>query len=211
MNYVEIFIESISTYFYLIIMLRLLGKKEMSKLTISDLIVFLLISELMTISIGNDDINFLHGALAVIVIVVLDKLCSYLSMKFKPLKKILEGHPTFIVCQGQLQQEKMASLNYTVEDLCHHLREQGISSLSEVEFAVLETDGNLSVIKKEDNQTIIPDSLIKDGKINYDILEIIQKDEQWLLKELKKAGINNYQEVFYCVLEDHKLFYIKKN
>lgn len=143
MKYVEIFIECVGTYFYLIILLRYLGKKEMGKLSISDLIVFLLISELMTLSIGDDNVNFLHGALAALVIILLDKLCSYVSMKFKPVKKVLEGHPTFIVYQGKLNQEKMRALNYSVDDLCHHLREQGIGSLSEVEFAVLETDGQL--------------------------------------------------------------------
>ena len=76
MKYVEIFIECFGTYFYLILLLRFLGKKEMSKLSVSDLIVFLLISELMTISIGDDNIGFLEGALASAVIVIIDKLCS---------------------------------------------------------------------------------------------------------------------------------------
>lgn len=209
MKYVEIFIECVATYFYLIMILRFLGKKEMSKLTITDLIVFLLISELMTLSIGNDDISFLHGALAAFAIVFLDKICSYLSMKFKPIKKILEGHPSFIIYQGHLNQNKMKALNYSIDDLCQHLREQGIGTLSEVEFAVLETDGNLSVIKKEDNLVYIPETLISDGKINYEILEVMNKDEQWLFNKLKKENIE-YQEIFYCVLEKDKLFYIKK-
>ena len=210
MKYVEIFIESFETYVFLIFVLRFLGKKEMSQLTISDLIVFLIISELMTISIGEEQITFYHSALAVLVIVVLDKLCSFLSMKFKPIKKLLEGHPSYIIYQGQLDQKKMKSLQFSVDDLCHSLREQGIGSLSEVEFAVLETDGNLSVIEKQKNQVELPDSLINDGEINNDLLNIMNKDQQWLISKLQQDGIEDYHQIFYCVLEKDKLFYIKK-
>ncbi len=210
MKYVEIIIECIATYFYLVFLLRYLGKKEMGKLSISDLIVFLLISELMTISIGDENVNFFHGALAALVIILLDKLCSYLAMKFKPVKKVLEGHPTVIVNKGKLDQEKMASLNYSVDDLCHHLRSQGIGSLSEVEFAVLEIDGQLSVIENQKNQVEMPESLINDGEINYEILKVMGKDENWLKKQLRQHGVQDYKDVFYCVLEKERLFFIKK-
>ncbi len=210
MKYVEIFIESIVVYFYLVTALRFLGKKEMSQLTIFDLIVFLLISELMTISIGNEEVDFFQGALSVLVIVVLDKLCSYLTLRYKPIKKILEGNPSYIIYHGQLNQEKMTALNYSIDDLCHHLREQGIGSLSNVEFAVLETDGNLSVIEKKNNDVILPTSLINNGEINDDALKVMHKDRQWLLEQLKKENIHHYQDIFYCVLEKDKLFYIKK-
>ena len=210
MKYVEIIIECFGVYFYLIIMLRILGKKEMSKLSISDLIVFLIISELMTISIGDDKIQFVDGALAVLVIVALDKLCSYLVMRYKSIQKILEGHPTYIVYQGKVNQEKMKALNYSINDLCHHLREQGISSLSEVEFAILETDGHLSVIEKEKSNTALPDSLISDGKINDDLLNVMNKNRDWLIQELKKQGIIDYHDIFYCIYENQKMTYIKK-
>lgn len=210
MKYVEIFFECIATYFYLVFLLRYLGKKEMSKLSVSDLIVFLLISELMTISIGDDNVNFFHGALAAFVIIILDKLCSYFSMKYKPIKKILEGHPSFIVVQGKLNKEKMKALNYSVDDLCHHLREQGIGSLSEVDFAVLETDGALSVIEMNKSQVEMPESLINDGEINYEILKVMNRDEAWLKNQLHRHGVSDYHDVFYCIMEKDRLFYIKK-
>ncbi len=210
MKYVEIFLECIVAYFYLVAALRFLGKKEMSQLTISDLIVFLLISELMTISIGDNNVNFLQGAIAVLSIVVLDKLCSYLSLKYKAVKKLLEGNPTYIIYQGKLNKEKMMALNYSIDDLCHHLREQGIGTLSQVEFAVLETDGNLSIIEKGENEVYVPETLISDGVINDDILKTMNKDRKWLFDLLKKDGIDDYKNIFYCVLEKDKLFYIKR-
>ena len=210
MKYVGIFIECVATYFYLVFLLRYLGKKEMGKLSVSDLIVFLLISELMTISIGDDNVNFFHGALAALVIIILDKLCSYAALKFKPVKKVLEGHPTFIVNKGKLDQKKMEALNYSVDDLCHHLRSQGIGSLSEVEFAILETDGQLSVIESQKNQVEMPESLIIDGEINSEILKMMGKNEDWLKKKLRQHGVDDYHDVFYCILEKERLFFIKK-
>lgn len=210
MKYAEIFIESFGTYLLLIFLIRLLGKKEMSKLSVSDLIVFLMISELMTISIGNDDVNFLQATLAVSVIVLLDKLCTYFSLKFRFFKKMIEGHPTCLVFQGKLDQKKMASLNYSVDDLCHHLREQGIGSLSEVEFAILETDGQLSVIETQKSQVKLPEAVICDGIINKEALKLLNRNEDWLKKKLKEMGIRDYHEVFYCVVEKERLFVIKK-
>lgn len=210
MKYIEIFIESFGTYILLVLMIRFLGKKEMSKLSVSDLIVFLIISELMTISIGNENVNFLQAALAVLVIVFMDKLFTLISLKSPFFKKMVEGHPTFIVFQGKLNQKKMASLKYSVDDLCHHLREQGISSLSEVDFAVLETDGQLSVIETKNSEVKAPAAIISDGQINYEILQLMNRDENWLIKKLKEAGIHDYHEVFYCVVEKERLFVIKK-
>lgn len=210
MKYIEIFIESFGTYILLVLMIRFLGKKEMSKLSVSDLIVFLIISELMTISIGNENVNFLQAALAVLVIVFMDKLFTLISLKSPFFKKMVEGHPTFIVFQGKLNQKKMASLKYSVDDLCHHLREQGIGSLSEVDFAVLETDGQLSVIETKNSEVKVPAAIISDGQINYEILQLMNRDENWLIKKLKEAGIHDYHEVFYCVVEKERLFVIKK-
>ena len=210
MKYIEIFIESLGTYILLVLMIRFLGKKEMSKLSVSDLIVFLIISELMTISIGNENVNFLQAALAVLVIVFMDKLFTLISLKSPFFKKMVEGHPTFIVFQGKLNQKKMASLKYSVDDLCHHLREQGIGSLSEVDFAVLETDGQLSVIETKNSEVKAPAAIISDGQINYEILQLMNRDENWLIKKLKEAGIHDYHEVFYCVVEKERLFVIKK-
>lgn len=210
MKYIEIFIESFGTYILLVLMIRFLGKKEMSKLSVSDLIVFLIISELMTISIGNENVNFLQAALAVLVIVFMDKLFTLISLKSPFFKKMVEGHPTFIVFQGKLNQKKMASLKSSVDDLCHHLREQGIGSLSEVDFAVLETDGQLSVIETKNSEVKAPAAIISDGQINYEILQLMNRDENWLIKKLKEAGIHDYHEVFYCVVEKERLFVIKK-
>ena len=97
-----------------------------------------------------------------------------------------------------------------LDDLCHHLRSQGIGSLSEVEFAILETDGQLSVIESQKNQVEMPESLIIDGEINSEILKMMGKNEDWLKKKLRQHGVDDYHDVFYCILEKERLFFIKK-
>lgn len=210
MKYLLLFIECFAVYFYLVIVLRMLGKKELSQITITDLIVFLLISELMTISIGDDNISFFQGAFAVLVIIVIDKMCSYISLRYKPFKMLLEGNFTYVIFKGKIMIENMKKLNYSVNDLCHHLREKGICSVKDVEFAILETNGALSVIEKKNNHVLLPDSLIHNGVINHDLLDILNKNEKWLIDQLNKENID-YKDIYYCVLEDNnQLFYIKK-
>lgn len=210
MKSIEIIVECLAVYFYLLLVLRFLGKKEMGKLSILDLIVFLIISELMTMCIGENKISFFHSALATLVIIVIDKLCSYVFLHSRFIRKLLEGSPTYIIYKGKVNREKMKALNYTIDDLCQHLREQGVGSISDVDFAVLEIDGNLSVIERKDSHYLIPAPIISDGKINYDLLKVMKKDEDWLRGQLKRDGIKDIQDIFYCIVEQDKLFVIKK-
>ena len=209
MNYLLLFLENIITYLYLVLMLRLLGKKEMSRITLFDFIVFLLLSELMTLSIGNDDISFVYGAFSVFIIVLVDKTFSYLTMKYKRFKCIVEGEPSYIIFNGEIDLEIMQKLNYSFEDLYHQVRQKDISSFSEIQFAVLETDGSLSVIKKQDNKVLVPDGVIIDGVMNEALLLKCGKNKEWLLHKLKEQGINNYKDVMICIVEKDSL-YIKK-
>lgn len=210
MKYFELIITMFISYFVMLIALRFLGKKELSQLTVLDLIVFLIMSELITLSIDGSDMNIYHSITAVITIITIDKICSFLSLRNKKIKKVLEGQPCYIIYQGKVNQQKMTKLNYSVNDLCHHLREKGVGSISDVEFAILETDGQLSVIEKNQSRFLIPDPLISNGEINYDVLETINKDVYWLYDLLSKEGINDYRELFYCILEDKGLYYIYK-
>ncbi len=206
MNYLLLLGENIITYLYLIVMLRVLGKKEMSRITLFDLIVFLLISELMTLSIGDDKISFFYSAFSVLVIVLVDKVFSCLTMKYKRLKRYVEGTPTYIIFHGEIDLKAMQKMNYSFEDLYHQVRQKNISTFSEIEFAILETDGQLSIITKSDNKVLIPESVIIDGVINESLLLKVGKDKQWLFNQLKKQNISNYEEVMVCIIEKDSLY-----
>ena len=209
MSYFLLFLENLAVYFYLIIILRILGKKEMSRLTLFDFILYLLISELMTLSLSNKEISFFYGAFCALVLVFIDKLISYIELRFKSLRRLLDGKPSYIIFNGDIDFSLMKKLNYSIDDLYHQLRQNNISSISEVDFALLETNGNLSTITKKDNEVILPESVIIKGHIRKDLLKKINKDEKWLLDRLKKEGIDDLNKVMLCVIEKDRL-YVKR-
>lgn len=210
MNVLEVFFISQGIYIYLSILLRIFGKKEFSQLNVFDFAVFLIVAEIMTDTLGNDDFPFIYGVIATSTLIIIDRLVSLITLKSKRLRDIFEGRPTYIIYKGKLNQKAMKKQRYTVDDLSHHLRENNIDSISKVEFALLETNGTLSIITKEECCVELPDALIIDGIINEDNLKLLNLDINWLKKELKKQHIHNIDDIFYCILEKEKLLVIKK-
>lgn len=210
MNLLDIFIASVMTYVYLAIILRLLGKKEFSQLNVFDFVVFLIIAEIMVISIESDSLDFVHSIVASLTLIIIDRIVSLINIRWKKARTIFEGKASYIIYKGKLNQQKMKELRYTVDDLTHHLRMNDIDSVSIVEFAVLERNGSLSIIKKDDCVVELPEPIVSDGNIDYESLQRLGKTDDWLEDELKKLGYPNYKEIFYCVLEKEGLYVIKK-
>lgn len=142
--------------------------------------------------------------------IVVDRLVSMVTLKSKKLRDIFEGRPTYIIFKGKIGQEKMKEQRYTVDDLSHHLRVNDIDSISKVEFALLETNGSLSIIPKDECCVELPDALICDGIVDEDNLKLLNRDLNWLKKELKNQHVDHIEDVFYCILEKDKLLVIKK-
>lgn len=210
MNLLDVFMTCLIVYVYLTILLRLFGKKEFSQLNVFDFVVFLIIAEIMTMSIGDDTLTLLHSIVATITLILTDRIVSLIGLRFKKARDVLEGRPTYLIFKGKIDQKKMRELRYTVDDLCHQLRVSDIDTISQVEFAILETNGSLSVITKDNCNTQLPDSLICDGIIDEECLLLLGKNKQWLEEELLKLGYHEYQNIFYCVLEKQGLYVIKK-
>lgn len=210
MNLLDVFITCLIVYIYLTILLRLFGKKEFSQLNVFDFVVFLIIAEIMTMSIGDDTLTLLHSIVATITLILTDRIVSLIGLRFKKARDVLEGRPTYLIFKGKLDQKKMRELRYTVDDLCHQLRVSDVDSISKVEFAILETNGSLSVITKDNCNCKLPDSLICDGIVDEECLALLGKNKQWLKEELLKLGYHECEDIFYCVLEKTGLYVIKK-
>lgn len=204
------FILSVFIYIYLTILLRLFGKKEFSQLNVFDFVVFLIISEIMTMSLDTKDLTIIDSVIATITLIILDRIESFLTIHSKKLRDIFEGRPCYIIFHGKIQYDAMKKLRYSIDDLCHHLRVHNIDSVSKVDYAVLETNGSLSIIEKQESITDLPDALISDGNINEEALQLLGKDKNWLMKELKKHHVGHIEDVMYCVLEKKGLYIIKK-
>lgn len=205
--YLSIIIKTILLYLFIVVVYRIMGKKEVGKLSIIDLIVSILIAELAAISIEETDRSILMSIVPIVVLVLIQVGISYISMKNFKLRKIIDGNPTVIIKDGKLNFKEMSKLRYTLDDLIAQLREQGIKSIEEVNYAVLENNGKLSVFDKEKDY---PLPIIIDGNIDYAVLKDMKKDNKWITKILKDNNIT-LDNVFYAFYTNRKTYIIKKD
>ncbi len=205
--YFKIITKTIILYFFIVTVYRLMGKKEVGKRSIIDLIVSILIAELAAISIEQYDSTILVSIIPILCLVIVEIIFSYINLKSPKIKKLIEGSPIVIIKNGKLNFEAMKKLRYSLDDLISQLREQSIKSIEEVNYAVLENNGKLSIFQKE---TEYPLPIILDGEIDYDVLKDMNKDENWINKILKNNNIE-LNNVFYAFYTKNKTYIIKKN
>lgn len=204
--YIRIILKTLFLYFFIILVYRIMGKKEVGKLGIVDLIVSILIAELAALSIEQYDGSILVSVIPILCLVIVQILFGYLGLKSEKLRKILDGSPCVIIKNGKLNFKEMVKLRYSLDDLVSQLREQGIMNIEDVNYAVLENNGKLSVFKEENNY---PLPLILDGKIDFNVLKEINKDQKWINSILNKNNIT-LENVFYAFYTKEKTFIIKK-
>lgn len=193
-------------YLFIIFVYRIMGKKEVGELSIVDLIVTILIAELAALTIEDSKSSILVSIVPIIVLVVFQMLFSYISLKSVKVRNFVEGKPTTIIKNGKIVFSAMSKLRYSLEDLIMQLREQSVKSIEEVDYAVLENDGKLSVFQ---NCGEYPMPVIIDGIIDYDVLEAIKKDDKWLMKIIKTKRLN-LNDIFYAFYTKSKLFIITR-
>ncbi len=211
----NIFIRTIILYILLFALLRFSGKREVGQLELTELVVTFMISELASIPITNNNIPLLYGMIPAITLICLEIFVSFASIKSKSLSRLLSGTPSVLVDKGKLNQREMFISRLTVSELMSALRVMGVSSLSDVQYAILEPSGNLSVITKvcktspsaedmdiEVKENGIQHTLISDGIVSKKQLKDCSKDERWLESYLKEHGINSPKEVFFMGLDD---------
>ena len=205
--YLNIAIKTMVLYIFIIVAYRIMGKKEVGKLSIIDLIVSILIAELAAISIEEESRSILTSIIPIMMLVIIQVFVSYISLKSVKLRKIIDGNPTVIIKDGKLNFKEMSKLRYTLDDLIAQLREQGIKSIEEVNYAVLENNGKLSVFETSKDY---PLPIIIDGNIDYNVLRDMNKGRDWIDKILRDNNIT-LDDVFYAFYTNKKTYIIKKS
>ena len=211
MDYIIVVSRTLFYYFLITFIYRILGKREVGELSIIDFIVSIFIAELAAISIDKHNENIFMSLIPMIIIVILQIIISKISLKSSKVRTIIDGDPSIIINRGKINFKEMLNQRYNLDDLLVQLRSKGIKSIEEVDYAILETSGKLSVFKKENDKTrTYPLPVIIDGEIQEDTLIQINKDKKWLHKELKDE---NYilEDIFYGFYKNNKLFLIKKD
>lgn len=202
--YINIILKTVLLYFFIILSYRIMGKKEVGKLSIIDLIVSVLIAELAAMSIEEENRSIFISLVPIIVLVVIQIGLSYVTLKNKKIREIIDGHPSIIIKDGKVNFSIMSKLRYSLDDLMVQLREQGIKSIEEVNYAILENNGKLSVLK---DATDYPLPLIIEGKVQNDVLVEIKKDYNWINKMLKSKNLK-LENIYYAFYTKNKTYII---
>ncbi|HLR10129.1 MAG TPA: DUF421 domain-containing protein [Sporosarcina sp.] len=196
-------------YIIIVIVMRVMGKREVGELGIIDIVVFLIIAEVAAFALDSPDEKMIEAIVPIIVLVAIQLISSQISLKSKLFRDAVDGEPSLLIRDGIIMEKELRSQRYNLDDLFQQLREQRVGSIRNVTYAFLEPSGNLSVFTKEDIQPAI--TLISDGEIQRDHLQLIQKSEAWLLEQLKKQGVERVDLVFYCSFENGTLNYQLKD
>ncbi len=145
MDLVIITLKTIFFYFFILISYRIMGKREIGQLGTTDLIVSILIAELVAISIENFNDTILNTVIPITVLVILEVILAYLSIKSKKVRYFLDGKPSLIISNGKINYKEMVKSRYSIDDLLFQLRQNSIKSIEEIEYAFLEPNGKLSI------------------------------------------------------------------
>ena len=188
-----------------------MGKREVGQLGIIDLIVSILIAELAVLSIEELDKSIFISIVPILTLTLLQTILAYFSLKKPKFRILLDGNPSLIIKNGKVNFKEMTKQKYNLDDLLVQLREKGFKSIEEIEYAILENNGTLSVFAyEEEKDNYLPLPLILDNKIQEDTLKHLHKDSKWVLGLLNKRNIN-IEDVFYAFYKDKNVFIIKND
>jgi len=212
MDLLNALFRTVFFYFFVVIAYRIMGKKEISQLQVIDLIVSILMAELIAISIENIDEPIYLAIFPIVALVLLEVVLSKCSLKFKKFNELMTGKPSILITNGKLNFKELVKNRYTLNDLLVELRQNSIKSINEVEYAVLEQNGKLSIFKYNmlKIKSDYPMPLIVEGEIQIDTLKNIKKSKDWLVNKIHNKGML-VNDVFYCFFKNNKIYIINKN
>lgn len=195
----SILIRTIVIYLLLSVSLRIMGKRQIGEMDISELVSTLLISEIASIPINEPDIPFLNAVIPILFIVSLEIILSTIKNKSEKLKSIIEGKPIYIIYKGRLLQKILKDNRISLNELMSEMRSQGVGSIDEIEYATIEQNGTISIFKKSNKSFAHP--IIIDGEILDENLKGLGYDRAWLSKRLSELHVRKSQ-VFLLTVND---------
>jgi len=212
-------------YLLVVISFRIMGKKQVGELQPAELAIAIIMSELASIPMQNTDIPLLYGIIPILTLISLEIFLSVIALKSNNFRKIITGTPNIVIYNGRIVEKELYKLRYNLDDLMEELRLNGYANPKDIDFAIAETNGKLSVIPKPESTPVTPKDLniavsdpvgiplpvISDGRINYSYLKMLGKDPVWLNGYLKDNKIKKVEDVLLlCVSNSQQLTFIQK-
>lgn len=224
-GYINIFLRSVIVFIGLLFLTHLMGRKQLSQITFFDYVVGITVGSIAASIVVDRSINVIDGIIATVVWCAMPIIIGYIAVKNLAFRRFVDGEPKVIIQNGTIINKNMLREKYNIGDLLMQLRDKGVFDISEVEFAILEPNGELSVLKKSQYYPVTPKDLnistnykglmtelIIDGRIITQHLNTINKDTQWLQEQLKSRNINNIEDIMLAGLQtDGQLYISLKN
>ena len=212
------FLRTVILYFLIIVGLRLTGKRQIGQLEPIELVLTMTLSDLASVPMQDFGIPLLSGVIPIVTLLALSTLLSWCSMRNIRFRSLACGEPAIVIRNGKLQQDIMQQNRLTLDEILEELRIQGISDITTVKYAVLETSGQLSVllyaadqpatpqqlgVTVEDDVTL-PTVLINDGRLLAKNLKKVGLNDKWLFKQLEEKHITRTQDVFFMTVDENR-------
>lgn len=216
-------IRTLILYCVVIISLRIMGKRQIGELQPSELVVAIMISDLATVPMESVDIPLLSGIVPVLTLILAEVVTSFLSLKSHFIRKFIIGEPSMVIYNGKINEAELKRLRFNLDDLLEELRLNGCHDISDVEVAVIETSGKLSVIPRDDARSVtvedmqltnvrrdgLPCTVISDGALNKSELARSGVTLSELTDELKKHGASSIKEVFIASIDAEGEYFVQ--
>ena len=218
-------IRTLILFTVVVIGLRLMGKRQISQLQPYELVIVIMLSALAAIPMENTGVPLLNGLLPILTLLVAQVVLSTIALKSERARGIICGTPSVLIENGKIVEKELARLRYNINDLLEQLRAKNMPNIADVEFAILETSGDLSVIPKSQKRPLVPAdisvstayeglpvTLVIDGCVLDKNLNKVNLSVEWLQSELRKFGIHSLKDVLFASLDtEGKLFYQLKS
>lgn len=217
------FVRSIILYVIVLVVMRLMGKREIGQLQPFELAIAIMIADLASVPMSEVGIPIINGIIPILSLLVMHLIISFINLKSIKMRQLICGKPSILIYRGKINEKVLIKERFTINELQERLRANNINNLADVEYAILETSGQVSIIQKPNKRTTIPEDfnimpeyegisydLVVDGKIMNDNLKILNRTYGWLKKEVNKFNIEPEEALLVTVNAKGDIFCQKK-
>ncbi|KAB3528817.1 DUF421 domain-containing protein [Alkaliphilus serpentinus] len=217
------FTRAFILYFIVVVVMRVMGKRQIAQMQPFELVIMIMIADLATTPMENAAIPLFNGIVPIITLLSVQIITSYMSLKSERLRELICGKPSILIYKGKLVQHELKRLRINMNDLLEQLRGKDYLNLHDIEYAILETNGDLSLIPRAEKQKVLredlkilpqqeelPITLIVDGQLMKKNLMKAGHNEKWVINQLKKESIDSIKDTFFAFISSDEKFYAQK-
>lgn len=217
-----VFFRTIVLYVIVVGAMRLMGKRQIGQLQPSELVIAIMISEVASIPMQNTGVPLLSGLVPILTLIIAEVILSFVSLKNRGFRRFLSGKPSILINNGKINEKELEKSRFNVEDLLEELRMNNYPDITEVEYAVLETSGQLSIVPKTEarpatvkdlNLNLPPTrrthTIVSDGVVDESELQRANKNVRWLKKQLENNNIDRIEDIFLATIDSNGSLFVQ--